>query len=177
VRLTAREELLRVGQPTLPPSQLAQPRERVADHRRPGCLESLHSRTELTLRLVPSPLPGEHTGVVRPAGVEQEDVVLTAELAHAGAPLSRSLVIPHPLARGDQEATGPRDAVQEPRLAIERHRRRLVEAAHSFIQLAFAHESPPLEPEPEHLELRDPEHAAQLDCARCEPPRLDRVLV
>src|SRR4029450_4952435 len=122
---TVGEELLRVGQPALPPAQLAQPRERVADHRRPGCLESLHSRTELALRLVPSALPGEHAGVVRPAGVEQEDVVLTAELAHTGAPLGRSLEVAHSLARGDEKATGPRDAVQKPRLTTERHRRRL----------------------------------------------------
>ena len=103
--------------------------------------------------------------------------MLTAELAHAGAPLGRSLVVPHPLARGDQVATGPSDAVQEPRLTIERHCRRLVKAAHAFLQLAFAHESPPLEPEPEHLELRSPERPAQLDGARRQPPRLDRVLV
>jgi hypothetical protein len=114
---------------------------------------------------------------VRPADVEQEDIVLTAELAQAGAPLDRSLVIPHPIARGDQEATGPRDAVQEPRLTSERYRRPLVEAAHAFIQLAFAHESPPLEREPEHLEFRDSVHPAQLDCARCQPAHLDRVLV
>ena len=103
--------------------------------------------------------------------------MLTAELAHAGAPLGRSLVVPHPLARGDQVATGPSDAEQEPRLTIERHCRRLVKAAHAFLQLALAHESPPLKPEPEHLELRSPEHPAQLDGARRQPPRLDRVLV
>jgi hypothetical protein len=86
--------------------------------------------------------------------------VLTAELAHAGAPLGRSLVVSYPFARGDQVATGPRDAVQEPRLTLERHCRRLVEAAHPFLQLAFAHESSPLEPEPEHLELRRSERPA-----------------
>jgi hypothetical protein len=74
-------------------------------------------------------------------------------------------------------ATGPGDAVQEPCLTIERDRCRLVEATHAFLQLAFAHESPPLEPESEHLELRGPKRPAQLDGARRQSPRLDRVLV
>ena len=124
--LTSGEELLRIGQPALPPAQISEPCERVADHRRSGRLKSLHGRTELTLRLVPPALPAEHTGVVRSAGVEQEDVVLAAELAHAGAPLGRSLVVPHPLARRDQVATGPSYAVQERRLTLERDCRRLV---------------------------------------------------
>ena len=156
VRLAAGEELLRIGQPALPPAQLAQARERVANHRRPGRLQPLDGRTELALRLVPSPLPAEHARVVRPAGVEQEDVVLTAELAHAGAPLGRPLVVAHPLARRDQVAAGPRDAVQEPRLPAERHRRRLVEATHAFLELPVAHERPPLEAPARASRAREP---------------------
>src|SRR4029453_2398259 len=163
--------------PALPPPQLAQPRERVADHRGPGRLESAHSRAELALCLLPAALPAEHARVVRSAGVEQKDVVLTTELAHARTPLRCSFVIAHPLARGDEVATGPRDAVEEACLTGECDRCRLVEATHAVLQLAFAHERPPLEPEPQHFELRSAEPPAQLDRALRQPPRFGRVLI
>src|SRR4029453_11786248 len=48
---------------------------------------------------------------------------------------------------------------------------------HAFLQLALAHESPSLQPEPQHLELRSTEHPAELDRARRQPPCFGRVLV
>src|SRR2546430_11433405 len=69
VRLTAGEQLLGLGRPSLPPAQLAQPRERVADHRRSGRLESSHSRAQLALCLLPPALPAQHARVMRSAGV------------------------------------------------------------------------------------------------------------
>jgi hypothetical protein len=74
-------------------------------------------------------------------------------------------------------ATGPGHAVEEGCLAGERHRRRLVEATHAFLELALSDESPPLEPKPQHLELRRTELPAELDRARRQPPGFGRVLV
>src|SRR5262249_16227202 len=98
MRLGACEELLGLVQPALAPAQLAEPRERIADHRRPRRLEAVHGGRQLSLRLLPSTLPAQPARVVRPTRVEQEDVVLITELAHAGAPLGRSLVVTHALA-------------------------------------------------------------------------------
>ena len=103
--------------------------------------------------------------------------MLTTELAHARTPLGRPVVIPYPLAGGDEIATGPSDAVEEARFTGERHRRCLVKATHTFLQLALAHERSPLEAEPQHLELGSIERPPQLDRARRQPPRFGRVLV
>src|SRR5439155_26672656 len=158
-------------------ARLAQPRKRVTGQRGPGGLQSTHSRAQLALRLFPPALPAQHARVVRSAGVEEKDVVLTTELAHASTPLGCPVVIPYPLAGGDEIAAGPSDAVEEARLTGERHRRRLVKATHAFLQLALAHERSPLEAEPQHLELGSIERPPQLDRARRQPPRLGRVLV
>ena len=94
------------------------------------------------------------------ADVQQEDVVAAAIVANATTPLGRPLVVPHTLARGDQVAAGPGDAVQQPRLAVERDRGRLVEPAHTLVQLAIADERAPLKAQPEHLQLGGVESAS-----------------
>src|SRR5262249_42614743 len=163
--------------PSLTPTQLPESSERIADHGRTRRFEAAHGSGELVLRLFPPTLPAEHARVVRPADVEQEDVVLIAEVANAAAPLGRSLVVPHPLTCGNHVATGPGHAVEKPGLALECDGRRLIKAAHPLLQVAFADQSTSLEPEAEHLDLRRAEHATKLDCEGREPSRLGRVLV
>src|SRR5439155_18912176 len=128
-------------------------------------------------RPFPPALPAQHARVVRSAGVEEKDLVLTTELAHARTPLGCPVVIPYPLAGGDEITNGPSDAVEEARFTGKRHRRCLVKATHAFLQLALAHERSPLEAEPQHLELGSTERASQLDRARRQPSRFGGVLV
>ena len=93
--------------------------------------------------------------------------------AHHCAARSKS----HPFARRDQVATRPGHAIEKARLAGQRHRCRLVEPAHAFLQFAVADEGSALEPEPEHLELRSPEGTTELDGARSQSTRFGCVFV
>ena len=118
---------------------------------------------ELPLGLGPAPLPGQHRAVVRPAGAGDEvDPHPAAELLDLAAPLPGALVVAHPLARVEQQATGPPRGHDLLVLARQRRGGGLVEAAHAVRGLTFVHQRHALDGEREHLQRDHAEPAAQL---------------
>src|SRR5262249_20098450 len=141
----SRKEFLGIGDATLPSAQLPKPSKRITNHRRTRGLQSVHRGIELGLGLGPLPLPTQNAGVVSSAGVQKKDVVLSAKVADPRAPLRGPLVVANTLTGRDHVTTGPGDAIEETGFALKRDGCRFVESAHALLELAVAHQGPPLE--------------------------------
>ena len=148
------EQLDRVVRPALAPAQLRQPGERAADPGRARAGEVLDRRVEHRLGVAPAAAPDVDRAVLGAA--EREHVaaaVALRERVDALAPLRRPLEVEHGGARGDQDAERPCARDRDRGAALQRGRRRLVEAAHAVTDAGLAHQRRALQREAEHLEV------------------------
>jgi hypothetical protein len=83
-------------------------------------------------------------------------------LGDAVAPFERTPVVADGLAGGDQEATRPCTRDGNIRLALERCRRRFIEAAHAFLNSRAGDEHGALESQTKHLQVWCVEATSQL---------------
>jgi hypothetical protein len=94
--------------------------------------------------------------------------VALGELGDPVAPDERTLVVAHRGAGADEEAAGPGARDRDRRLARDRRRGGLVEAAHPLLHLRARHEDSSLERESEDLEVGDIESASEISRLRGE---------
>ena len=123
VQLRLRERAARLVEPSLPPSQLAEPRGALDERRAPAVAQHVERGGQLTLGLVPRSLLQQHGRVLRAADVEERaQLPALRELLDLVAPLGRALGVAHALARGDQVAADladPHQVVDSPAVAAE----------------------------------------------------------
>ena len=143
-------------------AQLPEPDEAAAGHPGARDLEVADRGGQLGLGGDPVAAGGQHAPVGAAADAEQlARAPALGERPRDLAPLGGAGEVPDALAGRDQVAEGPALRDRQLELLARRDRRRLVEAAHPFVDVAADDGGDPLQREPHRLEVGDPELAAE----------------